>query len=68
VFSLKSSRTFLVAPLPPPPPPAVSEALTKPASAPRRVFTNGGKLLAPAFIPQKIAILKNVQHWFPQAH
>ncbi len=53
------TQTFLVAPPPPPPPPPpASPVIAKVASAPRRVFTAGGKLLAPTVIPEKIAMLK----------
>ncbi len=51
------TQTFLVAPPPPPPPPA-APPIVKAASVPRRVFTSGGKLLAPTVIPEKVAILK----------
>jgi periplasmic protein TonB len=50
------TQTLLVAPPPPPPPPAVP-MVAKIASMPRRVFTTGGKLLAPTVIPQKVAML-----------
>lgn len=53
------TRTFLVAPPPPPPPPPPAAPLVaKIPSAPRRVFTLGGKLLAPTVIPQQIAMIK----------
>lgn len=51
------TQTLLVAPPPPPPPPPAPQALVK-AVAPKRVFTNAGKLIAPTVIPQKIAMLK----------
>jgi protein TonB len=53
------TQTFLVAPPPPPPPPPpAAPAIVKVASAPRRVFTAGGKLLAPTAIPAKVAMIK----------
>ncbi len=53
------TQTFLVAPPPPPPPlPPASPAIAKVPSAPRRVFTASGKLLAPTAIPQRVAMLK----------
>jgi len=51
------TQTLLVAPPPPPPPPPAPQAMVK-AVAPRHVFTNAGKLIAPTVIPQKIAMLK----------
>ena len=48
------AQTFLVAP---PPPPPAAQSVVKVAPV-RRVFTSAGKLLAPAAIPQKIAMLK----------
>lgn len=50
-------QTLLVAPPPPPPPPA-AQAIARTTPIPRRTFVSGGKLVAPTFIPQKIAILK----------
>jgi periplasmic protein TonB len=52
------AQTFLVAPPPPPPPPPMAQTVTKAVPTPRRVFTTGGKLLAPSAIPQRVAILK----------
>ncbi len=53
------TQTFLVAPPPPPPPPPpASPVIAKVASAPKRIFTATGKLLAPTVIPEKIAMLK----------
>jgi len=53
------TQTFLVAPPPPPPPPApASPVIARVASAPKRIFTATGKLLAPTVIPEKIAMLK----------
>jgi hypothetical protein len=52
------SATLLVAPSPPsPPPPAQASAAVK-SQAPKRVFTNGGKLHAPTYIPQRVAEIK----------
>ena len=52
------TQTLLVAPPPPPPPPPASPAIVKTVAASRRVFTAGGKLLAPTVIPSKVAMLK----------
>ena len=52
------TQTFLVAPPPPPPPPPASPVIVKTVAAPRRVFTVGGKLLAPTVIPEKVAMIK----------
>jgi len=49
--------TMLVAPPPPPPPPA-AQAIARRVPTPRRTFVSGGKLIAPTFIPQNVAILK----------
>jgi len=51
------TQTLLVAP-PPPPPPPPAQAIARAASIPRRTFVTGGRLTAPTFIPQKVAILK----------
>lgn len=51
------TATFLVAPPPPPPPPPVAAAVVK-TVAPRRVFMSQGKLLAPKYIPEKVAEIK----------
>ncbi len=48
---------MLVAPPPPPPPPPAAVAVAK-IAATRRTFMNAGKLIAPTFIPQQIAELK----------
>jgi protein TonB len=48
---------MLVAPPPPPPPPPPAAAVVRPAPV-HRVFTSGGKLLAPTVIPKEIALLK----------
>ncbi len=53
------TKTLLVAPPPPPPPPPpAAPVVTRIASAPRRVFTVGGRLLAPTVIPQQVAMIK----------
>lgn len=54
------TRTFLVAPPPPPPPPPppAAAAVAKATKMPRRVFTAGGKLIAPTAIPKEVAIVK----------
>ena len=52
------TQTFLIAPPPPPPPPPAAPAIARTRSAPKRVFTAGGKLLAPTVIPEKVAMLK----------
>jgi periplasmic protein TonB len=49
------TRTLLVAPPPPPPPPPAPTAGIVKAQAPKRVFTTGGKLVAPTVIPRQIA-------------
>ena len=54
------TQTMLVAPPPPPPPPPAPQALIK-AVAPKHVFTDAGKLIAPTVIPQKIAMIKEEQ-------
>lgn len=51
------TSTLLVAPPPPPPPPPAPAKLVK-VSAPKRVFTTDGRLLAPTVIPKNIAIIK----------
>lgn len=52
------TMTLLAAPPPPPapPPPAAAPAM-KAAKIPRRVFSAGGKLLAPTAIPKQIAAI-----------
>ena len=50
------TATFLVAPPPPPPPPPA--ALVVKTVAPRRVFMNQGRLVAPRYIPEKVAQIK----------
>jgi protein TonB len=51
------ATTFLVAPPPPPPPPAPAVGVVKPQRS-KPVFTSGGKLLAPTYIPKQVAQLK----------
>lgn len=50
--------TFLVAPPPPPPPPPAPATVVVRPSAPRKVFENAGKLIAPTSIPKNIALIK----------
>jgi protein TonB len=52
------TNTFLVAPPPPPPPPAAPAVAGIKAQAPKRVFVQQGKLLAPTYIPKQIAQIK----------
>jgi protein TonB len=52
------TQTMLVAPPPPPPPPPPAAVIQKVMTAPKRVFTSAGKLLAPTAIPAKIAMIK----------
>jgi protein TonB len=52
------TQMMLVAPPPPPPPPPAPVAVARVAVAPKRVFMQAGKLLAPTAIPEKIAMLK----------
>ncbi|HUC54911.1 MAG TPA: TonB family protein [Candidatus Cybelea sp.] len=49
---------MLVAPPPPPPPPPPAAAAIAERPAPRRVFTNEGKLLAPTVVPKEVAMIK----------
>ncbi|HYA62053.1 MAG TPA: energy transducer TonB [Candidatus Sulfotelmatobacter sp.] len=51
------ASTFLVAPPPPPPPPPAPTVVVR-AAAPRRVFENAGKLIAPRAIPKEIQMIK----------
>lgn len=52
------TQTMLVAPPPPPaPPPPAAQPIAK-TPAPKRVFMQAGKLLAPTAIPKEIAMLK----------
>lgn len=52
------TSTFLVAPAPPPPPPPPPAASVMRTTAPKRVFMDHGKLLAPTVIPEKVAMIK----------
>ena len=49
---------WLVAPPPPPPPPPAPAAGIVKKQAPHRVLMSGGKLMAPNFVPTKIAMIK----------
>ena len=51
------TSTFLVAPAPPPPPPPPAASVMR-TTAPKRVFMDHGRLLAPTVIPQKVAMIK----------
>jgi periplasmic protein TonB len=51
------TATLLVAPPPPPPPPPAAAPVVR-ALAPRHVFMAQGKLVAPQYIPQKVAEIK----------
>ena len=51
------TMTTLVAP-PPPPPPAAPAAAAIKTQAPKRVFMQEGKLLAPTYIPRQVAQIK----------
>ncbi|MGB8472580.1 MAG: TonB family protein [Candidatus Acidiferrum sp.] len=50
------NKTMLVLPPPPPPPPPPSVVRT--TMAPRHVFFDKGKLLAPSYVPKQVAMLK----------
>ena len=50
--------TMLVAPPPPPPPPPAPTVTQVRTVAPKRVFMNQGKLLAPKFIPKEVAEIR----------
>ena len=52
------TSTLLIAPPPPPPPPAAPAVAGIKAQAPKRVFVQQGKLLAPTYIPKQIAQIK----------
>lgn len=52
-----ASTFLLVAPPPPPPPPAPAAAVIR-AAAVKRVFTDPGKLIAPAVVPKEIVMIK----------
>src|SRR5579864_4811796 len=51
------AATMLVAPPPPPPPPPPASSIVKAAPV-RRVFMNQGKLVAPRYVPDKVANIK----------
>jgi protein TonB len=50
-------KTMIVGP-PPPPPPPPAPAIAAAKVPPKRVFINQGKLLAPTYIPQQVANIK----------
>ena len=52
------ASVFLVAPPPPPPPPPPAAAAIVQKVAPKRVFMNEGKLLAPTVVPKEVAMIK----------
>jgi hypothetical protein len=54
------TTTFLVAPSPPPPAPPPAAAAVK-SQAPKRVFISEGKLLAPTYIPNQVAQIKEAR-------
>ncbi len=47
----------LVAPPPPPPPPPPAQMTARPRTLPKRVLSLGGKLVAPAVIPESVAMV-----------
>lgn len=49
---------LLVAPPPPPPPPPPAAAAIVQRQAPKHVFMNEGKLLAPTVVPKEVAMIK----------
>jgi protein TonB len=51
------TQTMLIGPPAPPPPPA-APSVVRAAVAPRHMFLEKGKLLAPTYVPQQVAILK----------
>jgi periplasmic protein TonB len=51
------TQTMLVGP-PPPPPPPPAPSVPRSAAAPRHVLFDKGKLLAPSYVPQQVAMLK----------
>lgn len=51
------TQTMLIGPPAPPPPPA-APSVVRAAAAPRHMFLEKGKLLAPTYVPQQVAILK----------
>ena len=50
-------KTMIVGP-PPPPPPPPAPAIAAVKTPPKRVFMNQGKLMAPTYIPQRVAEIK----------
>jgi protein TonB len=50
-------QTMLIGP-PAPPLPAAATSVVRAAAAPRHVFLEKGKLLAPSYVPQQVAILR----------
>lgn len=50
-------KTMIVGP-PPPPPPPPAPAIAAVKTPPKRVFMNQGKLMAPTYIPQRVANIK----------
>lgn len=52
-------KTLIVGP-PPPPPPPPAPAIAAVKTPPKRVFVNQGKLMAPTYIPQQVANIKEV--------
>jgi len=50
-------KTMIVGP-PPPPPPPPAPAMAAMKTPPKRVFINQGKLMAPTYIPQRVAEIK----------
>jgi protein TonB len=51
------TQTMLIGPPPPPPPPS-APTVVKAVAAPRHVFIQQGKLLAPLYVPKEVAMLK----------
>jgi len=51
------TQTMLIGPPAPPPPPA-APSVVRATAAPRHMFLEKGKLLAPTYVPQHVAILK----------
>ena len=52
------AATLLVAPPPPPPPPPAAPAAVIKTHQPKRVFSSGGKLVGPTYIPRQVAQIK----------
>jgi len=51
------TQTMLIGP-PPPPPPPPAPSVARATAAPRHVFLEKGKLLAPTYVPKQVAMLK----------